>query len=79
MEKMNEFMYYVNGRYFTTLKSARNYATGDHGRDVLLTLGDYDETILSYNPMSERLERIQSVNEAKEKLLREYGSKRFVK
>ena len=77
---MNEnFMYYVSGRYFTTLKSARNYATGDHGRDVLLTLGDYDETILSYNPMSERLERIQSANEAKEKLLREYGSKRFVK
>ena len=76
---MNEFMYYVNGRYFTTLKSARNYATGDHGRDVLLTLGDYDETILSYNPMSERLERVSSVNEAKEKLLREYGSKRFVK
>ena len=77
---MNEnFTYYVNGRYFTTLKSARNYATGDHGRDVLLTYGDYDETILSYNPMSERLERIQYVNEAKEKLLREYGSKRFIK
>ena len=76
---MNEFMYYVSGRYFTTLNDARNYARGDHGRDVLLTLGDYDETILSYNPMSERLERIQSVNEAKEKLLREYGSKRFVK
>ena len=77
---MNEnFTYYVNGRYFTTLKSARNYATGDHGRDVLLTYGDYDETILSYHPMSERLERIQYVNEAKEKLLREYGSKRFIK
>ena len=76
---MNEFMYYVSGRYFTTLNDARNYARGDHGRDVLLTLGDYDETILSYNPMSERLERIQSVNEAKEKLLREYESKRFIK
>ena len=72
-------MYYVNGRYFTTLKSARNYATGDHGRDVLLTYGDYDETILSYNPMSERLERQMSVKEAKEKLLQEYESKRFVK
>lgn len=76
---MNEFMYYVNGRYFTTLKSARNYATCDHGRGVLLTYGDYDETILSFNPMSERLERIQSVNEAKEKLLRGYESKRFIK
>ena len=77
---MNEnFMYYVNGRYFTTLKSARNYATGDHGRDVLLTYGDYDETILSYNPMSERLERQMSVSEAKEKLLRKYESKRFIK
>ncbi len=76
---MNEFMYYVSGRYFTTLNDACNYARGDHGRDVLLTLGDYDETILAYHPMSERLERIQSVNEAKEKLLREYGSKRFVK
>jgi hypothetical protein len=29
--------------------------------------------------MSERLERIQSVNQAKEKLLREYESKRFIK
>jgi hypothetical protein len=27
--------------------------------------------------MSERLERIQSVNQAKEKLLREYESKQF--
>jgi len=76
---MKEFMYYVNGRYFTTLKSARNYATGDHGRDVLLTYGDYDETILSYHPMSERLERIQTVNQAKEKLLREYEKKQFIK
>lgn len=76
---MNEFMYYVSGRYFTTLNDAWNYARGDHGRDVLLTLGDYDETILAYNPMSERLERVSSVKEAKEKLLREYGGKRFVK
>lgn len=76
---MNEFMYYVSGRYFTTLNDALNYARGDNGRDVLLTLGDYDETILAYHPMSEQLERIQSVNEAKEKLLLKYGSKRFVK
>ena len=77
---MNEnFMYYVNGHYFKTLNEARNYARGDHGRDVLLTLGDYDETILSYHPMSERLERIQTVNQAKEKLLREYESKQFIK
>ena len=76
---MNEFMYYVSGRYFTTLNDALNYARGDHGRDVLLTLGDYDETILSYHPMSERLERIQTVNQAKEKLLREYESKQFIK
>ncbi len=76
---MKEFMYYVSGRYFTTLNDALNYARGDHGRDVLLTLGDYDETILSYNPMSERLERVSSVKEAKEKLLREYESKRFIK
>ena len=76
---MNEFMYYVSGRYFTTLNDALNYARGDHGRDVLLTLGDYDETILSYHPMSERLERIQTVKQAKEKLLQEYESKRFIK
>ena len=77
---MNEnFMYYVNGHYCKTLNEARNYALGDHGRDVLLTLGDYDETILSYHPMSERLERQMSVKEAKEKLLREYEKKQFIK
>ena len=77
---MNEnFMYYVNGHYFKTLNEARNYACGDHGRDVLLTYGDYDCTVLSYHPMSERLERVSSVKEAKEKLLREYGSKQFIK
>ena len=77
---MNEnFMYYVSGRYFTTLNDARNYATGDHGRDVLLTYGDHDETILSYHPMSERLERQMSVKEAKEKLLRKYEKKQFIK
>ena len=76
---MNEFMYYVSGRYFTTLNDALNYARGDHGRDVLLTLGDYDETILSYHPMSERLERMTSVKEAKEKLLRKYEKKQFIK
>jgi hypothetical protein len=66
---MNEnFMYYVNGHYFKTLNEARNYACGDHGRDVLLTYGDYDCTVLSYHPMSERLERVTSVKEAKEKL-----------
>ena len=77
---MNEnFMYYVNGHYCKTLNEARNYALGDHGRDVLLTYGDYDETILAYNPMSERLERQMSVKEAKEKLLREYEIKQFIK
>ncbi len=77
---MNEnFMYYVNGHYCKTLNEARNYALGDHGRDVLLTLGDYDCTILSYHPMSERLERVSSVKEAKEKLLREYEKKQFIK
>ena len=76
---MNEFMYYVNGLYFANLKTARKHAQRVGDSDILLTLGDYDETILSYNPMSERLERIQTVNQAKEKLLREYGSKRFVK
>ena len=76
---MKEFMYYVNGLYFANLKTARKYAQRVGDSDILLTLGDYDETIWAYNPMSERLERIQSVNEAKEKLLREYGSKRFVK
>ena len=76
---MKEFMYYVNGLYFANLKTARKHAQRVGDSDILLTLGDYDETIWAYNPMSERLERIQSVNEAKEKLLREYGSKRFVK
>ena len=73
------FAYYVNGLYFTTLKMARKYAQCIGDTNVLLTLGDYDETILSYHPMSERLERIQSVNEAKEKLLREYEKKQFIK
>lgn len=77
---MNEnFMYYVNGHYFKTLNEARNYARGDHGSDVLLTYGDYDCTVLSYHPMSERLERVSSVKEAKEKLLREYEKKQFIK
>ena len=76
---MNEFMYYVNGLYFANLKTARKHAQRVGDSDILLTLGDYDETIFAYHPMSERLERIQSVNEAKEKLLREYESKRFVK
>ena len=77
---MNEnFMYYVNGHYCKTLNEARNYALGDHGRDVLLTYGDYDCTVLSYHPMSERLERVSSVKEAKEKLLREYEKKQFIK
>ena len=76
---MNEFMYYVNGLYFANLKTARKHAQRVGDSDILLTLGDYDETILSYNPMSERLERIQSVNQAKEKLLRGYESKRFIK
>ena len=76
---MNEFMYYVNGLYFANLKTARKHAQRVGDSDVLLTLGDYDETILAYHPMSERLERIQSVNEAKEKLLQEYGKKKFIK
>jgi len=76
---MKEFMYYVNGLYFANLKTARKHAQRVGDSDILLTLGDYDETILSYHPMSERLERIQYVNEAKEKLLREYDRKRFVK
>jgi len=65
--------------YFANLKTARKHAQRVGDSDILITLGDYDETILSYNPMSERLERQMSVNEAKEKLLRKYGSKRFVK
>ena len=73
------FAYYVNGLYFTTLKMARKYAQRVGDSDILLTLGDYDETILAYNPMSERLERVSSVNEAKEKLLREYEKKQFIK
>jgi len=73
------FAYYVNGLYFANLKTARKHAQRVGDSDILITLGDYDETILSYNPMSERLERQMSVNEAKEKLLRKYGSKRFVK
>ena len=76
---MKEFMYYVNGLYFANLKTARKHAQRVGDSDILLTLGDYDETILGYHPMSERLERIQTVNEAKEKLLREYGKKQFIK
>ena len=76
---MNEFMYYVNGLYFANLKTARKHAQRVGDSDILLTLGDYDEAILAYHPMSELLERIQSVNEAKEKLLQEYESKRFIK
>ena len=74
-----DYLYYVNGLYFANLKTARKHAQRVGDSDILITLGDYDETILSYNPMSERLERQMSVNEAKEKLLRKYGSKRFVK
>ena len=74
-----DYLYYVNGLYFANLKTARKYAQRVGDSDILLTLGDYDETILSYNSMSERFERIQTVNEAKEKLLREYESKRFIK
>ena len=76
---MNEFMYYVNGLYFANLKTARKHAQRVGDSDILLTLGDYDETILGYHPMSERLERIQTVKEAKEKLLREYEKKQFIK
>ena len=76
---MNEFMYYVNGLYFANLKTARKHAQRVGDSDILLTLGDYDETILSYHPMSERLERQMSVKEAKEKLLRKYEKKQFIK
>jgi len=76
---MKEFMYYVNGLYFANLKTARKHAQRVGDSDMLLTLGDYDETILSYHPMSERLERQMSVKEAKEKLLREYEKKQFIK
>ena len=76
---MKEFMYYVNGLYFANLKTARKHAQRVGDSDVLLTLGDYDETILSYNPMSERLERKKNVNEKKEKLLQKNKSKRFIK
>ena len=76
---MKEFMYYVNGLYFANLKTARKHAQRVGDSDILLTLGDYDETIFAYNPMSERLERVSSVNEAKEKLLREYEKKQFIK
>jgi len=74
-----DYLYYVNGLYFANLKTARKHAQRVGDSDILLTLGDYDETILSYNPMSERLERIQTVNQAKEKLLRKYESKQFIK
>ena len=74
-----DYLYYVNGLYFANLKTARKHAQRVGDSDILLTLGDYDETILSYNPMSERLERIQTVNQAKEKLLREYEIKQFIK
>jgi len=56
---MKEFMYYVNGLYFANLKTARKHAQRVGDSDILLTLGDYDETILAYHPMSERLERIE--------------------
>lgn len=67
---MNEPKYVSGGKDFSDLKTAYGFAVNHETYDVLMTLDGVNyEVIYRYNTMSERMERVQMVREAREKLL----------
>jgi len=66
---MSMAKYVSGGKDFSDLKSAYEFAATHETYDVLMTLDGVNyEVIYRYNSMSERMERVQIVCEAREKL-----------
>lgn len=63
-----KFMYAVGTKIFNKLSDAKKYANETEANEILLMRGTSEQVLYLYHPMSERLERICSVNDAKKRM-----------
>ena len=70
MERINYgvWQYVVNCRPFATLREAKRYAEQVEATEICLMRGTNEQLLYQYHPMSERLERVQTIAQAKAKL-----------
>ena len=70
MERINmpKWQYSVNCRFFNELSDAKKFANETEANEILLTRGTSEQILYLFHPMTERLERVQTVREAKIKL-----------
>lgn len=64
----NKFFFWANGRPFQSLNKAKRYAQDTEANEVVITRGEREEILYQYHPMTERLERVQTIAQAKAKL-----------
>ena len=70
MERINlpKWQYSVNCRFFNKLSEAKKFANETEANEILLMRGTSEQILYLFHPMTERLERVQTVREAKIKL-----------
>lgn len=62
------WQFVVNCRTFTTLREAKRYAEQVEATEICLMRGMNEQLLCQYHPMSERLERLQTIAQAKAKM-----------
>lgn len=62
------WIFAVGKRAFGTLRSAKKVAEEQEELAIYLCYMEHEEILYQYNPMSEKLERVQTVAQAKAKL-----------
>ena len=70
MERINmpKLQYSVNCRFFDKLSDAKKFTNETEANEILLMRGTNEQVLYLYHPMSERLERVCRVNDAKKRM-----------
>ena len=70
MERINYgiWQYVVNCRTFATLREAKQYAEQVEATEKCLMRGTNEQLLYLYHPKTERLERVQTIAQAKAKM-----------